>query len=247
MIKIGINGACGKMGLRLAGLASQQPGVKLTIALEKPGHRLLGKDIGNTAGFDSRERLLITDAVNGKIADVILDFSTPSATMNCLDVCKKYRIALLIGTTGFNPAQLKKIKDAGKLIPVLLNPNFSQGAGLLGQLGSEAIKSFGKNVNAEIIETHHSAKRDAPSGTALKLAQALLKDLKRKSMPIHSVRVGQVVGEHKIIFAIPGERIELTHKVDSRDAFVYGALKAAVILARKKAGFYALSNILRSE
>jgi 4-hydroxy-tetrahydrodipicolinate reductase len=247
MIKIGINGVCGKMGLRLAVLASQQPGVKLTLALEKPGHRLLGKDIGNIIGLESRPNILVTDAVKGKIADVILDFSTPFATMSCLDVCKKYKTALLIGTTGFSPSQLKKIKDAGLRIPVLFSPNFSQGDGLLRRLGSEVIKSFGKNVDVEIIETHHRTKRDAPSGTALKLAQVLLKELKRKAMPIHSVRVGQVVGEHKIIFAIPGERVELVHKADSRDAFVYGALKSALILASKKAGFYTLNDILRSK
>lgn len=244
MIKVGINGACGKMGLRLINLLYRQPDLKLTVAMEQQNHPAMGKDIGPIAGLNLNFGVLITNQVKGQICDVILDFSSPLGTMGCIQECKKYKIALLTGTTGFTQQQINKIKEAGKSIAVLISPNFSQGATILGNLGQEVIYRLGKGVDIEIEETHHKAKRDAPSGTAIRLSQELKIAVKNKEIPIHSLRVGDVIGEHKMIFAIPGERIELTHKVDNRDAFAYGALKAARILARKSPGFYTMNKII---
>lgn len=245
MIRIGINGACGKMGLRLVNLIHKQSDLKLTAALEHPKHPATGKDIGQIAGLNLSFGVLINNQIKEKICDIILDFSSPLGTMSCVEGCKKYRIALLTGTTGLNQKQISKIKEAGRKIPVLISPNFSQGANILGTLGQKIIYQLGKKVNIEIVETHHRAKRDAPSGTAIRLSQELKTVVKNKEIRIHSLRMGEVIGEHKMIFGIPGERVELIHKVDNRDAFAWGAIKVARILARKSSGFYTMSKILK--
>jgi 4-hydroxy-tetrahydrodipicolinate reductase len=244
MIKIGINGACGKMGLRLVGLIHKEHNLKLTVALERLNHSFLGKDIGEIAGLNTRTGILVTDKINGKQCDVIIDFSLPEGTMKCLEFCKKHKIALIIGTTGFKKSQTNLIIKSSKKIPILISPNFSQGSNLLGYLGKEAIKALGKNTDIEIVETHHKAKKDAPSGTAIRLSNELQIALGKRNIQIHSMRLGDVVGDHSIILAIPGERIVLTHQVDNRDAFAYGALKAARKLANKKPGFYNITDIL---
>lgn len=246
MIKIGINGACGKMGLRLINLIHKQSDLKLTAALEQQNHPEMGKDIGPIAGLKSCIGILITNRIYDKTCDIILDFSSPLGTMGCVQECRKYKIALLTGTTGFRQSQLNIIRKAGGKIPVLLCPNFSQGANILGNLGQEVIYQWGKEINIEIVESHHKNKRDAPSGTALRLAQKLKEVIKNTSIPIHSLRIGDVIGDHKIVFAVPGERIELIHRVDNRDAFAYGALKIARILVHKSPGFYTLDKIIKS-
>ena len=245
-IRIGINGACGRMGLRLVNLSYRQPDLQLTLAIEQPGHPAIGKDIALVAGLGLPSGILVESGVNRKICDIILDFSTPQATMTCVRQCKKYRIALLIGTTGLNREQAATIKAGSKKIPLLISPNFSQGASLLGKLGQELLRRLGKDADVEIVETHHRTKKDAPSGTALRLAQELKSASPAQGIAIHSLRLGEVIGEHKIVFGMPGERIELTHQVDTRDAFAYGALKMARILAKKKPGFYTITDILES-
>jgi len=244
MIKIGINGVCGKMGVRLVGLINRESDLKITAAIERAKHPFLGKDIEQISGIDTKSGILVTDKITGKQCDIIIDFSLPEGTLKCLEFCKEYKIALIIGTTGFSNSQIELIKNAAKEIPILISPNFSQGGNLLGQIGKETIKALGTNADIEIVETHHKAKKDAPSGTALRLANELQSVLENRIIPIHSMRLGDVVGDHSIVFAIPGERIVLTHQVNNRDAFAYGAIKAARKLINQKPGFYNIKDII---
>lgn len=243
MIRIGINGACGRMGLRLVVLTSQQSDMRLSLAIEKPKHPLLGKDIGLVAGLSQPLGVTITDQVTSKNTDIILDFSTPEGTLSCVSVCEKFRIPLLIGTTGLSKKEMGKIKKASERIPCLVSPNFSRGANLLFEITPLITRRLeDKELRAEIIEIHHRFKKDAPSGTANRLAQELKVVFPNKEVPIHSLRMGDVVGEHRVVWGLPGERIELVHRVDNRDAFVYGALEAARWLVRAKPGFYTLKK-----
>lgn len=246
-IRIGISGTAGKMGKRLVSLINQEGDFVLTFALERKGHPALGQDIGLFAGLNKSLGVLLTDGVPGKICDIILDFSSPVTIKYLLPQCVRYKIALLVGTTGYTANQVQEIREASKKIPILMAPNFSQGAGLVGELGQTIIKRWGEEADIEIIETHHRTKKDAPSGTAARLAQEIkevLKD-KKRVIPIHSLRLGQVVGEHTIVFGLPAERIEIRHLVDNRDAFAYGALKMAGILAGKPRGFYTIKGLIK--
>jgi len=251
MIKVGINGAAGRMGLRLVSLISQQTDLKLTLALERPNHPDIGKDIALLAGFDKPSGVVLTDNIKSRTADIILDFSTPPATINCLEACKKYHMALLAGTTGLNNIQIDKIKKASRYIPCLVSPNLSWGANWLFELVGQTTHKIGEEAEIEIIEMHHATKKDSPSGTALRLKETITQINrnrplrgKKKDIPIHSLRIGRVVGEHKVIFGLPGERIELTHRVDNRDAFAEGAIKTTRFLARAKPAFYTTKQVL---
>ena len=245
MIKIGINGAGGRMGLRIASLITQSKDCQVKLALERPGHPALGQDIGFLAGLSEKLNVLLTSDFPGKTVDVILDFSHPDATMPLLEKCQKYKIALLIGTTGFNETQIAQIRESGKTIPCLLSPNLSIGANVMFKTAAELARRLGPEYDIEIVETHHRFKKDAPRGTAKKLAAAVNSVFPGKNIPTHAIRVGDVVGEHKIIFGTIGERIELGHFAQTRDTFAYGAIKTGLWLAHAKPGFYTMDDILQ--
>jgi 4-hydroxy-tetrahydrodipicolinate reductase len=263
MINVGIHGICGRMGMRIAQLISEQKDMKLSLALERPGHPALGQDTGSIPGFNratginltSVKELLSSGTPKHSRTDIILDFSAPSATLSCLEICTRHKIALLVGTTGLTQPILARIKQAGKKIPCLVSPNFSLGANMLMQ-SAEALTRLSASVSQagrigtqydiEIIESHHRTKKDMPSGTALRLAERIQAHLPAKSpaIPIHALRIGDVVGEHRVIFGGRGEVIELTHRAQSRDAFIQGVLHCARILARLKPGYYGIEEIL---
>lgn len=253
MIKLGINGACGRMGTRLAHLVREQKDMRLTLALEDSNHPELGKDIGLVIKFGKPMGVTLTSTKDNNAAqyrktDVIIDFSAPSAILSCLEICAKYKIAFLVGTTGLTKVILKRINQVSKKIPCLVSPNFSLGANILMSYVGELARQVGTQYDIEIIESHHRTKKDMPSGTALRLAQRIRANLrgksKTRSIPIHALRIGDVVGEHKVVFGGQGEVLELTHRVQSRDAFTRGALECARVLARAKPGLYGLDEIL---
>jgi 4-hydroxy-tetrahydrodipicolinate reductase len=236
MIKLGITGVCGKMGRRIFELASQDKDFEVALILEKKGTPYIGRELG---------KLKISSGLDGLfLIDVLIDFTIPEGADVTLDYIAKYKKAAVIGTTGFNDNQIKKIDEVSKIIPVVFSPNMSIGVNVLFSILPETAKRLGQDYNIEILEAHHKAKRDAPSGTAKKMGQ-ILAESTQKEIPIHSVRLGDIVGDHTVIFCGNSERIEIKHQAHSRDLFALGALKAAKWVADKAAGLYSMQDVLK--
>lgn len=262
MIKTAVNGASGRMGRRIIGLLAEQADCTLVCAVEKPGHPDVGKDAGLVAGT-RQLGVSISERVCGA-PDVLLDFSGPDACLARAKECAALGTAVLVGTTGLSSGQVQQLeRDVAPKVPVLIAPNMSVGVNLLFELIGPVARALGEEYDVEIIETHHRRKKDAPSGTALKLAQTICQALgwdpdqaltygregavgerPRKQLAVHAVRGGDVVGEHTVIFAGEGERIELTHRAGSRDVFARGAIRAARFLAGRPPGLYSMKDVL---
>jgi len=236
MIKLGIAGVCGKMGRRIFELAAQDKDFEVALALEKKGTPVIGKELGKIKVSSSPDGLFLVD--------VLVDFTTPEATEINLDYVARYKKALVLGTTGLNDAQLKKVEDVSRVVPVVFSPNMSVGVNVLFAILPEIAKKLGADYSIEIVEAHHKAKKDAPSGTAKKLAQ-ILADITRREIPTHAIRLGDIIGDHTIIFCGNSERIEIKHQAHTRDLFALGALKAARWVHNKPAGLYSMQDVLK--
>lgn len=262
MFNVAVNGACGRMGARIAALVFDDPELKLVAALERAGHPLLGKDVGTVAGCGETE-VKITVALNTD-TDVLIDFSSPDASVALAELCAKRNTAIVVGTTGLNPQQMEKIKLASQKIPCLVSPNMSVGVNAMFDLVAKMAKILGNDFDIEIFETHHRFKKDAPSGTALRIAEKICAATGRKmdkdviygrqgitgerpmnQIGMHAIRSGDVIGEHTVVFGSLGERLELTHKAHTRDTFVRGAIRAAKFIAHKKPGMYSMTDVLQ--
>lgn len=264
MTNIAIVGAGGRMGRTLIEAVQQAEGLVLTVATEQPGSSLLGSDAGELAGV-GRLGVTITDdpAARADAFDVLIDFTRPEGTLKHLEICRASGRAMVIGTTGFTEDQKRVIRDAAKEIPVVFAPNMSVGVNLCLKLLDLAARVLGDEVDVEVIEAHHRHKVDAPSGTALRMgevvAHALGRDLAecavygrqgttgerdRKSIGFETIRAGDIVGEHTVMFAGPGERVEITHKASSRMTFARGAVRAADWLKGRGAGLYDMQDVL---
>ncbi len=250
------------MGKRLIAIAAEQADVfKVTTALDAPISAELGKDAGTVAGVNP-VGVAITATLAGN-PDVMIDFSVPGATRALLKECVARKIAMVIGTTGLVAADQQLIDQAAETIPVLQATNTSLGVNLLFTLAAQIARQLGEAYDIEIVEAHHNQKKDAPSGTALSLAENICRatgrntetalvhgreggDALRKkgTIGMHAVRMGDVVGEHTIYYSTPGERIEVKHIATNRDTFVRGALRAAAFIARAKAGRYTMADVL---
>jgi len=235
MIKLGIAGVCGRMGRRIFELASKDKDFEINLALEKKGIPLIGKEI---------EGIKISSNPDGIfLVDVFIDFTTPEATQAFLDYLARYKKPAVIGTTGLNPQQNEKLKEISKIVPIVFSPNMSVGVNVLFDILPQIARRLGPDYNIEITEAHHRVKRDAPSGTAKKFG-SILADATGREIPIHAIRLGDIVGEHTIIFCGNSERIEIIHRAHSRDLFVLGALKAAKWVINKPAGLYSMQDVL---
>lgn len=236
MIKLGITGACGKMGRRIFELASFDKDFEVTLALEKKGTPLIGRELG---------KLRVSSSLDGMfLVDVLIDFTLPEATDEHLDYVAKYKKALVLGTTGLVDAQIRKIEEVAKVVPVVFTPNMSIGMNVLFSMLPEMAKRLGPDYSVEIVEAHHKTKKDAPSGTAKKLAE-LISQATNRNTPTHSLRLGDILGDHTVVFCGNSERIEVKHQAHSRDLFVLGALKAAKWIADKPAGLYSMQEVLK--
>jgi len=236
MIKLGVAGVCGRMGRRIFELASLDKEFELNLALEKKATPAIGKEIG---------KLKISSNPDGLfLVDVFIDFTVPEAAEVNLDYVAKYRKALVLGTTGLTDAQLKKVEEISKVVPVVFSPNMAIGVNVLFAMLPEIAKRLGPDYSIEIVEAHHKAKKDAPSGTAKKLGEVLA-EATRKEIPIHAIRLGDIVGDHTIIFCGNSERIEIKHQAHSRDLFAVGALRAAKWVVGKPAGLYSMQDVLK--
>ena len=230
MIKTTVCGVSGRMGGLIARLIAENENFSLVGAVEKIDHPNFGKEI------EGIEIICDLAKVIGE-SDVVIEFTAPSATLKHLAICGKKNVPVVIGTTGFSQEEIGEIRTISEKIPVLLSPNMSLGVNLLFKLVKEAATIL-KNYEVEIVETHHNKKKDAPSGTAKKIAEIV------GDVPIHSLRFGNVIGEHRVIFAGKSERLELFHRAENRETFARGALKAAAFIVNQNPGLYSMENLL---
>jgi 4-hydroxy-tetrahydrodipicolinate reductase len=236
MIKLGVAGVCGKMGRRIFELASNDKDFEMSFALERKGISAIGKELG---------KIKISSNPDGMfLIDVFVDFTVPDATAEHLDYLGRYKKAAVIGTTGLSDEQIKKIEDLSKVVPVVYSPNMSVGVNTLFTVLPEIAKKLGPDYSIEIVEAHHKSKKDAPSGTAKKMGQVLA-DVTGKEIPIHAVRLGDIIGDHTVIFCGNSERIEIKHQAHTRDLFVLGAIKEAKWVFGKPPGLYSMQDVLK--
>jgi 4-hydroxy-tetrahydrodipicolinate reductase len=259
MIRIAIHGAAGRMGQRLIALAAIDGELSLVAALESPRHLRLGEDVGVLAG--SGNLGLPLTAILNVPADVVVDFSVPSGAESIIETCRQKKIPLVVATTDLSDVQTEKLHAAACEIPLLWAPNMSLAVNLamkLAEIAAMALKD--KDADVEILERHHRYKEDSPSGTALRFGRIIsgvmgqsVHTHGRQGRPgkrphneigYHAIRVGDNPGEHTVIFAMPGETIELTVRATNRDCYALGALAAAKFLVNKPAGLYGMNDVL---
>ena len=221
-VRVLVVGAAGRMGKTIIELAKADPAIEIVAQC----------DLGDS----------IEPAI--KSCDVAIDFSNPDAITEICRAALQHGISLIIGTTGHSQQQRQLIEEAARSLPIVLASNFSVGVNVLFWLTRKAAELLGQDFNPEIIETHHKMKKDAPSGTAKTLAEVLKAAQKISEIPIQSIREGEVVGEHTVIFTGPGERLELTHRAASREIFARGALRAAHWVMGKPPGLYSMQDVL---
>lgn len=262
--RIAINGAVGRMGRCLIQAVEQTEGLVLSAAIDRADSSLIGADAGELAGV-AKVGIAISSDVEAATAssDVIIDFTLPEVTMDLLPHCVANQCHLVIGTTGFTTEQKQDIDTAAQQISMVLAPNMSVGVNLSLKLLDIAARVLGDDVDIEIIEAHHRHKVDAPSGTALRMgevvADALGRDLKtcavygregrtgerdRNTIGFATVRAGDIVGDHTVMFAGEGERVEITHKASSRMTFALGAMRASSWLMSHQSGLYDMQDVL---
>ncbi len=259
-----ICGAAGRMGGRIISCAGSEPDLKIVGAVDRPGHPDLGRDAGELGGAGKIGCPLtdsLAEVING--GDVVIDFSAPETAAENAATAAAAGKSLVVGTTGLGPEDERALRTAAEGIACVFSPNMSVGVNLLFRLVGETAEALGETYDVEIVEAHHRLKKDAPSGTAKKLAAAvaaaLQRDLSeaavygregqvgertREEIGIHAVRAGDIVGDHTVIFSTPGERLELTHRAHSRDTFARGALRAARFAAAAGPGFYSMRDVL---
>ena len=254
--KVVVAGAGGKMGRTLVEAVAGDAALVLAGAIDVPGSPAIGTHVG---GLE-----VTSDAAAAMAgADLLIDFTRPEGTLEHLAACLKLGKRHVIGTTGFSDAQRREIDAAGAKIPVVLSPNFAVGVNAIFKLAETAAAILGDDFDVEILEAHHRHKVDAPSGTALEIGRIVAGALKRdlgktavhgrhgdtgarpaKQIGFHAIRGGDIVGEHTVIFAGTGERVELTIRSQSRMTYALGALRAAKFLMGKPAGVYGMADVL---
>lgn len=264
MIDVVVAGAAGRMGTRVVACLGETPDLRLVGALEVPGHPALGRDAGQLAGVDRLGVAVTADVAPALARDrVLVEFSTPEASLAHLRAVAAAGGRAVVGTTGFSAAQRREIAGLAATTPVVLAPNMSVGVTIALQVLAIMARALGDEYDVEIVETHHRFKKDAPSGTALRMAEvvaeALGRDLgqvavhgrqglpgerTRQEIGVFSLRSGDVVGDHTVSFGTLGERLELTHRSHSRDTFARGALRAARFVAIRPPGLYSMQDVL---
>lgn len=264
MKRVAVIGAAGRMGKTLIEAIQLGEGATLTAAIERPESSLVGADAGELAGV-GKLNVSIVGCLHDVLDDfdVLIDFTHPTSTLVNLEVCRTAGKAMVIGTTGFSEEEKLLIAKAAEQVPVVFAPNFSVGVNLTLKLLDMAARVMGDEADIEIIEAHHRHKVDAPSGTALRMgevvADALGRNLQevavygregqtgardRNTIGFATVRAGDVVGDHTVLFATEGERVEITHKASSRMTFAKGAVRSAIWLGDRTSGLFDMQDVL---
>ena len=263
-MRVAISGAAGRMGRTLVAACAERDGFECAGALERPGHEALGVDAGVLAGCGPNGVEVVDDP--GRFLDAVegvIDFSLPASTLDLVERCRAAGRQVVIGTTGFSAEERARIEACAADVPVLLAPNMSVGVNVCFRLIEIASRALGEETDIEIIELHHRNKVDAPSGTAVRMgeivADALGRDLSkcaiygreghtgvrgRETIGFETIRGGDAVGEHTVMFAGTGERIEITHRSASRFNFAHGALRASRWLRERDSGLYDMQDVL---
>jgi 4-hydroxy-tetrahydrodipicolinate reductase len=262
--KVGVVGAVGKMGKTLIAMIQESPDLHLAAAVDQPGLQVIGKDAGSVAGL-AETGVFIADDLAQVVTDidVLIDFTIAVATEKNMEICHKAGTRMVIGTTGLSESQTARLDEISSSVPVVFASNYSIGVNATFQLVEMAASIFGDTVDVEIIESHHSHKVDAPSGTAISLGEHIAKGLgrdltsvsqhgrhgltgprDRETIGFHAVRGGEIVGEHTVMFISGGERLEITHRAQSRTNFAEGALRAAGWVVSQAPGRYDMLDVL---
>jgi 4-hydroxy-tetrahydrodipicolinate reductase len=264
MIQVVVTGAGGKMGSRIISLISSMIDVKVVGSVEAKGHPIIGRDVGQGLGL-GKTGVLVCDNLIDCIdqADVVIDFTNHQASLNYLKIAGEKNRAIVIGSTGFTPDEMKKVKELAEKTRCVLAPNMSVGVNVMFKILEYCAGILNDDYDVEIIEAHHHLKKDAPSGTAMKMAQVIADQLERnldevavyarkgligertkKEIGIQTIRAGDIVGEHTVIFGGIGERLEFTHRAHNRDNFAKGAIRAAQWIVNQKNGLYDMQDVL---
>lgn len=264
MIRAAVTGAGGRMGGQIIRLISETDGIELGGAVERADHPAVGRDAGEAAGIGAAG-VPIVERLEDVLptTDVVIDFTSATASLVNLDAVCRARKGIVIGSTGFTAEQKEEIRRRSAQARIFFTPNMSVGVNVLLKVVGEVARLLGDDYDVEVIETHHRFKKDAPSGTALALAeavaQALGRDLAkdamhgreglvgergRREIGMHAVRAGDVVGDHTVLFGALGERVEITHKASSRETFARGAIRAALWLPGQPMGLYDMQDVL---
>ncbi|MET4696065.1 4-hydroxy-tetrahydrodipicolinate reductase [Endozoicomonas lisbonensis] len=262
--RIAVVGAAGRMGRMFVEAIASDERVELGAAIERPGSSLLGVDAGELVGVGSLGVKLspqLSDVVDQ--FDTVIDFTTPAFTLNNVELCREHGKSIVIGTTGLNDEQKARLQEVGRDISIVFASNMSVGVNLVFKLLETAARIMDEDADIEIIEAHHRNKVDAPSGTALTMgeivADAVGRDLKQcaiygrqgvtgvrehETIGFSTIRAGDVIGDHTVLFASEGERVEITHKASNRVIYARGALRAVRWLADRPAGLYSMQDVL---
>lgn len=261
-LRIAVNGACGRMGLTVGRLALEDPAFVIAAAIESKNSPHVDRDYGTLLG-GGPIGVPVTTSLDRKV-DALIDFSNPEATLQRLRECVRLRVPTVLCTTGLHEADLKAIRAACRRIACVMSSNMSIGMNVLFRTVPEIARLLGNDYDIEIVEMHHRFKKDAPSGTAMTLASKIAESLGRKApedlvfgrkglsqgrrrseIGVHALRAGDVVGEHRILFASLGDSIEIIHRASSRDIFARGALRAVTFVSGAPAGLYSLHEVIR--
>ena len=264
IVQIAVNGAAGRMGRQLLLAIAERQEASLAAAIDAPGSDTIGLDTSVLCGGD-KHGVAVTDSVAAALGntDVMIDFTAPVVTLKLLEQLEGANTAVVIGTTGFNDEQLRLLNNAATKRPIVFAPNYSIGVTVSLALLRQAAKALGDDYDVEVLEAHHRHKVDAPSGTALAMgsavADALDRDLKscavygregitgardKQTIGFATVRAGDIIGEHTVLFAGNGERLEITHKATDRMTFSRGAVQAALWLKKQPPGLYDMTHVL---
>jgi len=260
-IKIAVSGCLGKMGKRIIHFALNDSDIEVIAGIEKEDHYAIGRDLSELLGEGSKGVSVTSDFKQAiSESDILIEFTTPRVTMQHLQIASELKKRVVIGSTGFNDEEIEKIKKVAAEIPVLISPNMSIGMNVMFKIMPQLVKLLGSDYDIEIVELHHNKKKDAPSGTAKKIAeiiknargglkfiygrQGLTGPRGENELAIHALRLGDITGEHRVIFAGNDEKIEFIHSAGSRDIFAKGVILGVKYISGKKSGFYTMEDVL---
>ncbi len=246
MIRLVISGCCGKMGRRIIALGLGDKEFKITGAIEEKAHPAIGKRLGEALGLSTPDIKIGDNPGIIKEGDVLIEFTNPSATLGHLELAVKYKKAMVIGTTGLNPEQTGKVKGASANIAIVFSPNMSLGVNLVFRLVKEATQKLRRDYKVDIVEAHHVHKKDAPSGTAKRLAELIKQAPGRENeeIKIDSIRKDEIIGDHQVRFDSPQDSIIIKHSAKTRDIFAQGVLEAARFVIKQNPGLYDMQDVI---
>jgi 4-hydroxy-tetrahydrodipicolinate reductase len=255
-------GAAGKMGARIIHIIKETPSIKLSRAIERSDHPVIGKDIGEVIGL-GKVGVLLEGSLKKGGGDVIINFSTPQASVESLAFAKEAGLAIVIGTTGLSSEQMNRVKEFSKSVRCVFAPNMSVGMNVMFRVVQDVAKGLGPEYDIEILEAHHRLKKDSPSGTAVKIGElisdaigrdfgkvgvygrkGMVGERTKEEIGMQVIRAGDIVGEHTVLFGGIGERLEVIHRSHSRDNFARGAIRAALWVVDQPNGLYDMQDVL---